>query len=62
MELMEMKPCAFCVWANHDYPQDAEHEHKHHCGWHSCDIHGGFRRYAPDCGAFAIAQGVKASY
>ena len=62
MELAEMKPCAFCAWSSHDFQKDAEHERLHMKGWHTCQLDGGFRHDNPDCRAFAVAQGARASY
>ena len=41
--------CAFCNHATHDFPEDSWHEEKHGLGWHSCEIHGGFRHNKPGC-------------
>ena len=62
MEIAEMKPCAFCGWATHKFPNDAEHNRKHDEGWHTCGIDGGFRLCKPDCDMFVMAQGAFASF
>ena len=62
MEITEMKPCAFCAWHTHDFPDDAEHNRLHNAGWHACGLDGDFRRYGGDCGHFLLDAGVRASF
>lgn len=62
MEIAEMKPCAFCEWATHDFPDDYEHERLHNSGWHTCGFDGEFRQCNPDCTTFVIAEGVQANF
>lgn len=57
MDLSEMKPCAFCLWGAHAFPNDAEHNALHAQGWHTCAIDGVFRQSCPECKDFAIARG-----
>lgn len=62
MVMAEMKPCAFCVWATHDFPNDDEHNGLHDCGWHTCGLDGVFRQCNSDCKNFVIADGAWASF
>lgn len=56
-EIAEMRPCAFCLWHTHDFPDDAKHEQMHQAGWHTCGLDGSFRRFGTDCKDFVPAGG-----
>ena len=58
---MELKPCAFCVWCSHDFPDDDEHEDMHMRGYHACALQEGFFAYKPDCPWFAVGEGAWSS-
>lgn len=63
MELTRLKPCAFCGWATHAFPNDTEHNQKHDSeGWHTCGLDGIFRQYSPNCDMFMIAPGSQSSF
>lgn len=57
--LTDEKPCAFCFWHTHDFPDDAEHNELHEAGWHACMFDGEFRESNPDCERFVITPMVE---
>lgn len=62
MVMSEMKPCAFCAWHTHKFPDDEEHERLHNEGWHTCGLDGTFRQFGGDCCMFLPDAGIWASF
>lgn len=53
--------CALCGHHTHDFPGDDWHEQRHMEGWHTCEVHEGFRPCRPFCVDFNLSPMVSIS-